>query len=342
MTVSAADQSPFQYANGIFPDNYFGQTEPVTHHLPIFSDGGDTPAFQDVLVTINPLQHIPLISTIDRAITGDVPAAGARIVGGALYGGPVGLFASLVDSAIDDNTGQDIGDHAVAMAEDALGMSPSGGGGATKLAAAAAPQVAAVDPPPTAQPPPEVAEAQPPPPLAAPQPQVSAAPIKGAAVAPAPLPAAATAAAMPPPPAGAKAMPLARAAPMRFMPAPQRQPVQPVQPPPITVPLSNDGEMSHVPITGRPSHMAVGPSPAAVHRVLVSEGQANTPLGAGPPGMTAPGALPTPAGQDWFTAAMTSALDKYQKSQKLAAPPATALPGGAALPPAAAPAMASP
>ncbi len=331
MSVSASDPSPFPYANGkLFPDSYFGQTEPATHHLPIFSGGGDTPSFKDVLDTINPLQHIPVISTIYRAITGDEPTASARLAGGALYGGPIGLVGELINCAIEDHTGKDVGDHMVAMIEDGFGSSPSGDGStqlaaASPAAAAAAGGATAATPAPGAQ----TADAQtamartaaaaePPAPLAAPQSPVAAAPIKLAA------------AQLTPPPAGppaAKPMPLPRGAPMRFLPVPPRQAVQPVQPPPVAEPLSNDGTMSHVPITGRPTYTPAGPSAATVQRVLAAEGQAGTPLGAGPPGMTASGAPPVPAGQDWFTASMTQALDQYQKTSKLsAAPPATASP----------------
>ena len=42
---------------------------------------GDELSFHDILDMINPLQHIPLISTMYRYITGDTPGNVARIVG---------------------------------------------------------------------------------------------------------------------------------------------------------------------------------------------------------------------------------------------------------------------
>ena len=66
-------------------------------------------SFSDVLDTLNPLQHIPVVSTIYRQLTGDTLANGARVAGGALFGGPIGLLSSLIDSAVEGETGNDIG-----------------------------------------------------------------------------------------------------------------------------------------------------------------------------------------------------------------------------------------
>ncbi|MFQ5972450.1 MAG: hypothetical protein ACE5Q3_08955, partial [Alphaproteobacteria bacterium] len=64
---------------------------------------------------VNPLQHIPIVSTVYRRITGDEIAAPARLLGGGLFGGPVGLAAALVGVAVESATGKDIGEHALAM-----------------------------------------------------------------------------------------------------------------------------------------------------------------------------------------------------------------------------------
>src|SRR5258708_11033641 len=53
-------------------------------------------SFHDLLSSINPLQHIPIVGTIYRAITGDAPPPPAvRVIGGILLGGPVGLVTSV-------------------------------------------------------------------------------------------------------------------------------------------------------------------------------------------------------------------------------------------------------
>jgi len=66
-------------------------------------------SFADVLDVINPLQHLPGISTAYRELTGDAISAGARLAGGALFGGPIGFFASLINSIIEQETGKDVG-----------------------------------------------------------------------------------------------------------------------------------------------------------------------------------------------------------------------------------------
>ena len=71
-------------------------------------------SFADLVDTINPLQHIPVVSSIYRELTGDQISNQARIAGGALYGGAIGFVASMVNSAIDVATGEDIGAHVMA------------------------------------------------------------------------------------------------------------------------------------------------------------------------------------------------------------------------------------
>jgi len=76
-------------------------------------------SFWDILDAINPLQHIPIISTIYRKITGDEMGYAARIAGDTLYGGLFGsLISSLVSAVanvfVDSTTGKDIGEHMMA------------------------------------------------------------------------------------------------------------------------------------------------------------------------------------------------------------------------------------
>ncbi|MSO73943.1 MAG: hypothetical protein EXQ99_02165 [Alphaproteobacteria bacterium] len=72
--------------------------------------GEDGLQFSDLLDILNPLQQLPLISMAYRAITGDEISAGARIAGGALYGGPIGLAMGVVDAAVADASGgKDLG-----------------------------------------------------------------------------------------------------------------------------------------------------------------------------------------------------------------------------------------
>lgn len=73
--------------------------------------GDDGFGFDDVLDAINPLQHLPIISTIYRAITGDQIDVAPRLIGGAIYGGFFGFLSAAVDAAVEGSTGHDIGDN---------------------------------------------------------------------------------------------------------------------------------------------------------------------------------------------------------------------------------------
>jgi len=77
--------------------------------------GKDGFSFWDLVDIINPLQHIPVISTIYRSLTGDEIDHGAKIAGGALFGGPLGAASSVIDVAVSHSTGKDLGEHAMAF-----------------------------------------------------------------------------------------------------------------------------------------------------------------------------------------------------------------------------------
>ncbi|MBV8534979.1 MAG: hypothetical protein JO128_05270, partial [Alphaproteobacteria bacterium] len=72
-------------------------------------------SFSDVLSTLNPLQYIPVIGTIYRAITGDAAPQAAQVLGGALLGGPLGLIASAANAVVEQSSGKDVGQHVIAM-----------------------------------------------------------------------------------------------------------------------------------------------------------------------------------------------------------------------------------
>ena len=108
-------------------------------------------SFEDVLDTINPLHHIPIISTLYHESSGDTIGAVPRVLGGALYGlGPIGAVlgaaSALVNVAVEAVTGKDIGgtmmalltgdeSDGTALAEDKSGTSSTGGAAAAAPAA---------------------------------------------------------------------------------------------------------------------------------------------------------------------------------------------------------------
>jgi hypothetical protein len=80
--------------------------------------GEDGFTFLDFLDIINPLQHIPVVSTIYRDLTGDTLDHGSRVVGGTLFGGPIGALVSVVNVLFEETTGKDMGEHMMALFAD--------------------------------------------------------------------------------------------------------------------------------------------------------------------------------------------------------------------------------
>lgn len=71
--------------------------------------------FLDLLDMVNPLQHIPLVSTAYRRITGDDIKSPSRIIGGAIFGGPAGAAGGIVNVIVEHETGKDVGENALAL-----------------------------------------------------------------------------------------------------------------------------------------------------------------------------------------------------------------------------------
>ena len=69
---------------------------------------GDTLGFDDLLDIVNPLQHIPIVNTVYRDLTGDQIDPWARVVGAGLYGGPLGVLMAGIDAAMMQETGRDL------------------------------------------------------------------------------------------------------------------------------------------------------------------------------------------------------------------------------------------
>jgi hypothetical protein len=65
-------------------------------------------SFGELLDVVNPLHHLPVVGGVYRHITGDEISSVARIVGGGLYGGGIGVAASLVNAAMEEHSGKDL------------------------------------------------------------------------------------------------------------------------------------------------------------------------------------------------------------------------------------------
>jgi hypothetical protein len=86
--------------------------------------------WDDFLDVINPLQHIPIVAQIYRAVTGDKIYGAADLIGSLPLGpiGIIGTMATVANLAVKDTTGKDIGDNLEAMVfGDGTGRTGTGG-----------------------------------------------------------------------------------------------------------------------------------------------------------------------------------------------------------------------
>ena len=72
-------------------------------------------SFHNLLDIINPLEHLPIIGTIYRAITNTHIGVPERIAGDALYGGLWGAVSGVADAAFEAVTGKDFGSTVLAF-----------------------------------------------------------------------------------------------------------------------------------------------------------------------------------------------------------------------------------
>jgi hypothetical protein len=72
-------------------------------------------SFHDLLEIINPLQHLPIIGTLYRAITGEHIGKFEKVAGDTLYGGLWGAISSVADLAFEAVTGKDFGDTVLSL-----------------------------------------------------------------------------------------------------------------------------------------------------------------------------------------------------------------------------------
>ena len=86
------------------------------------SDDSDF-TFDDLLSIVNPLQHIPVVSTLYRSLTGDTIKPFERIVGDTLYGGVWGGVSAVANVVYQEATGKDFGQTVLDFVkDDVLGL----------------------------------------------------------------------------------------------------------------------------------------------------------------------------------------------------------------------------
>lgn len=76
---------------------------------------GDSFQFADIIDMVNPLQHLPVVGMLYRKFTGDTMKPIAQIIGGAVFGGPIGAVGGTINAVVQSSTGKDLGDNMVAL-----------------------------------------------------------------------------------------------------------------------------------------------------------------------------------------------------------------------------------
>lgn len=100
--------------------------------------------FHHLLDVVNPLQHLPVIGTIYRAITGEHLDPVEKIAGDTLYGGMWGAVSSIADVAFEGLTGKTVEDTVLSLFKS---------DSKTRLAKVTAPTITADPSLPSAEPP---------------------------------------------------------------------------------------------------------------------------------------------------------------------------------------------
>ena len=128
------------------PDYFAGRSGAARERAPAETQQASTPqqartgqdhdtaagdfTFDDFLDIINPLQHLPGISMVYRAVTGDEISPHARIIGGGFYGGGTGFVAAIANAISEEASGRDLGDNLMAavFGEDETAPTVASGG----------------------------------------------------------------------------------------------------------------------------------------------------------------------------------------------------------------------
>ncbi|MBY6265044.1 hypothetical protein EI613_24445 [Azospirillum sp. 412522] len=74
--------------------------------------------FEDLLDVVNPLQQLPVVSSVYREATGEDISIPARLAGGFLFGGLPGLIGSAAMVAFEEVTGDSVLGHIGSLLED--------------------------------------------------------------------------------------------------------------------------------------------------------------------------------------------------------------------------------
>ncbi|MFN0043869.1 MAG: hypothetical protein ACKVSF_11730 [Alphaproteobacteria bacterium] len=127
MADALITSSPLRMSEGTDP---LARVEPPEGYRRMKLWAGDEFSFADILDFINPLQHIPVVSTIYRQLTGDKIGALAQLTMGGILGGPIGLIGAVANVAMETESGKSLEQ----AASSALGLNLFGGENADEVA----------------------------------------------------------------------------------------------------------------------------------------------------------------------------------------------------------------
>lgn len=82
--------------------------------------------FDDLLDVVNPLQQLPVVSSVYREATGESISIPARLAGGFLFGGLPGLIGSAAMVAFEEITGDSVLGHIGSLLEDGTDAAAEG------------------------------------------------------------------------------------------------------------------------------------------------------------------------------------------------------------------------
>ncbi|CBS91052.1 hypothetical protein [Azospirillum lipoferum] len=89
--------------------------------------------FDDLVDAVNPLQQLPVVSSVYREATGESISIPARLAGGFLFGGLPGLIGSAAMVAFEEVTGDTVLGHIGSLLEDEAGTAVADGKAAGPL-----------------------------------------------------------------------------------------------------------------------------------------------------------------------------------------------------------------
>ena len=84
----------------------------------VFVDGRKR-GFGDLLQAFNPLHHLPVVGTLYREMTGTTIEPAARVIGGLIFGGPIGVASAIANAFLEESSGKDIGGHIASLVKPA-------------------------------------------------------------------------------------------------------------------------------------------------------------------------------------------------------------------------------